>query len=89
MRKEVENYINSYYDIIQEYPWDDYPKYSTFKHKNNKKWFALIMDVPYRKLNLDKDGVTDVINVKNVPEAIGSLRMISYFINFYICISIY
>ena len=75
MRIEVENYINNYYDIIQEYPWNDYPKYTTFKHKNNKKWFALIMDVPYRKLNIDKDGVTDVINVKIVPEAIGSLRM--------------
>ena len=50
MREEIEKYINDNYDNLQEYPWDEHPNYTTFKHKNNKKWFALIMDVSFEKL---------------------------------------
>lgn len=74
MREEIEKYINDNYDILQEYPWDDSPNFTTFKHKNNKKWFALIMDISYKKLNIDKDEIIDVINLKNIPEMIGGLR---------------
>ena len=74
MRKEIEEYINENYDILQEYPWNDAPNYTTFKHKNNQKWFALIMDVPFEKLKIDKDGIVNVINLKHIPEMIGGLR---------------
>ena len=74
MREEIEKYINETYDILQEYPWDDSPSYTTFKHKNNKKWFALIMNVSYRKIGIEKEGIVDVINLKNIPEMIGGLR---------------
>ena len=74
MREEIEKYINENYDILQEYPWNEYPNYTTFKHKNNQKWFALIMDVPYEKLNIRKEGIVNVINLKNIPEMLGGLR---------------
>ena len=74
MREEIEKYINENYDSLQEYPWDEYPNNTTFKHKNNKKWFALVMDVPFQKLNINKDGIVNVINLKNIPEMIGELR---------------
>lgn len=74
MREEVEKYINENYDVLQEYPWNKYPNDTTFKHKNNMKWFALIMSVPFEKLKIDKEGIVDVINLKNIPETIGSLR---------------
>ncbi len=74
MKEEMEKYINENYDILQEYPWKKYPNYATFKHKNNKKWFALIMDVPFQKLKIDKDGIVGIINLKNIPEIIGGLR---------------
>ena len=74
MREEIEKYINENYDAIQEYPWEKYPNFTTFKHSNNKKWFALIADVPFEKLEIKKDGIVDVINLKNIPEMIGSLR---------------
>ena len=38
MREEIEKYINENYDAIQEYPWEKYPKFTTFKHSNNKKY---------------------------------------------------
>lgn len=74
MREEIEKYINENYDVLQEYPWEKYPNFTTFKHKNNKKWFALIMDISFEKLNIDKEGIVSVLNVKNIPEMIGSLR---------------
>ncbi len=76
MREEIEKYINKKYDALQEYPWQDSPNHTTFKHKENKKWFALIMDVPYEKLKINKCGNANVINLKNIPEMIGSLRTI-------------
>lgn len=74
MRKEIEKYINKKYDILQEYPWDDSPNSTTFKHKNNLKWFALIMEIPYNRLGINKDGNVNIINLKNIPEILGGLR---------------
>jgi len=74
MRQDIEEYINNNYEALQEYPWSQYPNYTTFKHMNNKKWFALIMDVPYKKLNIEKEGIVNVINLKNIPEMMGVLR---------------
>lgn len=74
MKEEVEKYINEYYDILPDYPWNDLPNAAVFRHKNNKKWFALIMEVGYDKLNIDKPGTVNVINLKNIPEMIGSIR---------------
>lgn len=74
MRQKIEEYINQNYDALQEYPWEKYPSDTTFKHKDNKKWFALIMTIRYEKLKIDKSGNVDVINVKIIPDMIGSLR---------------
>lgn len=74
MRKEIEKYIKENYDILQENPWEKLPNYTTFKHKHNKKWFAVIMDVPFEKLKINKSGIVDAMNLKNIPEMIGSLR---------------
>ena len=74
MRQEIEKYINKTYKPLQEYPWQDAPNHSTFKHTDNKKWFALIMEVPYSTLKIEKEGMVNVINLKNIPELIGGLR---------------
>ncbi len=74
MKKEIVKYINKKYDPLEEHPWEEYPEFITFKHKENNKWFALIMDVPYEKLHIKKQGLSSVINLKNLPEIIGGLR---------------
>lgn len=76
-RQEIEKYINENYDCMEEHPWNDTPNFATFKHSDNKKWFALIMDIPYDRLKINKDGYVDVINLKNIPEFIGGLRQIN------------
>ena len=76
-RTKIEKYINEKFDCLQEHPWADDPDSTTFKHSNNKKWFALIMKIPYNRLNINNDELVDVINLKNIPEIIGGLRKIN------------
>ncbi len=73
-REKIEKYINKTYKPLQEYPWRDDPNSTTFKHIENKKWFALIMEISYGKLNIEKEGKVNIINLKNIPEIIGGLR---------------
>ena len=74
MIKKIEKYINNNYDVLVEHPWEKYPNHTTFKHKDNKKWFALIMDIPYETLNIKKEGRVNIINLKHISEMIGGIR---------------
>lgn len=73
-RNELETFIIETYNADADYPWLKYPNYEVFRHCNNKKWFALIMDVPKSKLGLQGDELLDVVNFKCDPLLIGSLR---------------
>ena len=42
---------------------------------NNKKCFALVIEVNAKKLGLQEDKTVDVLNIKCDPMMIGSLRM--------------
>lgn len=73
-RERLEKYIAETYAVDAETPWEKYPADLVFRHSNNKKWFALMMEVPKIKLGLSGDGVLDIVNVKCDPIMIGSLR---------------
>ncbi len=44
-RQEVINYCLELKDTYEDYPFPDDMESVTLKHKTNKKWFALIMNV--------------------------------------------
>ena len=73
-RDELETLISETYNAEADYPWLKYPNYEVFRHSNNQKWFALIMDVPKDKLGLHGSEPLDVVNFKCDPILIGSLR---------------
>ena len=73
-RDELETLISETYNADADYPWLKYPNYEVFRHSNNQKWFALIMDVPKDKLGLQGTELLDVVNFKCDPILIGSLR---------------
>lgn len=70
---DLENYILETYNAEVDTPWVKYPDYRVFRHSNNRKWFALLMNVPQRRLGLQGDGAFDVLNLKCDPLLIGSL----------------
>ncbi len=73
-RSELRDYIQNNYSAEVDYPWLKYPNYEVFRHSNNQKWFALIMDVPKNKLGLQGTELLDVVNFKCDPILIGSIR---------------
>ncbi|WP_103592939.1 MmcQ/YjbR family DNA-binding protein [Campylobacter concisus] len=67
-RSEVERYIKDKFDILGEQLFLKYPKFSAFRHKNNKKWFALLMQLSASKLGLESDEMIEVLNLKCSPD---------------------
>ena len=68
-------YIEDTYGIFPDYPWESNPTFAVFRHTNNRKWFALVMDIPKARLGLSEEGMIDIVNLKCDPALIGSLRM--------------
>ena len=71
--KEVINYINNKYGDELEFLWERSPKTAVVRRKNSKKWYAVILTLSRRKLNLDSDKLVEVINLHNSPEEIEKL----------------
>lgn len=57
-----------------EYPWRDSPGHAVLRHPENRKWYAVVMDVPRQKLGLPGGGCVDIVNLKCDPILSGSLR---------------
>ena len=60
---KVVEYVQTKYQAKIDFPWYKYPDYFVIRNKNNK-WFGLVMKVPYKKFNLNKEDLVDVLNVK-------------------------
>ena len=63
-RQTVFDYIKKKYHVLPEYPWRKYDSNAVFRHTDNKKWFALVMDVQGNKLGLSGSEYIDVVNLK-------------------------
>ena len=63
-REKVYEYIVNKYQSKIEYLWLKYPNYAVFRNNSNNKWYGIVMDVPYKKLGIDKEGKVDILNVK-------------------------
>ncbi len=70
-RQTLHEHIRSTYGVTADYPWED--KNAVYRHKDNKKWFALIMDIPKSKLGIADDEIVSVVNLKCGPLLSGSL----------------
>lgn len=70
--------ILDHFQVKPDFPWEHsarYQSYGAFRHRSNRKWFALIMNVTRDVLN--KDGNTspiDILNVKISPAQGEKLR---------------
>ena len=64
MRKQVFAYAANQYGTQPEYLWAIAPDYAVLRHNGNSKWYALIMDITYEKIDAQKTGPVDVLNVK-------------------------
>ena len=61
-------HIRRKYGAQPERLWARYPDYLVFRRADNRKWFALVMNLPRLKLGLAGEAEVDVLNVK-LPDA--------------------
>ena len=66
-RDSVYEYAEEQYGSIPEHLWTAFPLYSVFRRADNKKWYAIVMNIRGRKLGLDDDEYVDIVDVKCDP----------------------
>ena len=71
--KEIVAYIKNKYGDKLEFLWEKSPKNAVVRRKSSKKWYAVILTVSKRKLNLDSDEIIEVINLHNIAEEMKKL----------------
>ena len=72
-RERMAIYIQNRYGVEPEHLWVRYPNYAVFRQPASRKWFAAIMDVAKKSIDLSGDGTTDVMDLKCGPVLVGSL----------------
>ena len=73
LREKILEYVKENFGTSPEYLWQKTPDTAVFRHSENKRWYAIIMDISKRKLGIDSDEFVDIINVKCDPVLIDSL----------------
>ena len=59
------------YGITPDYPFEDLEA-AVWRHRENRKWYALLMRVSRRKFRQEREESVDVVNLKLPPELFGS-----------------
>ena len=75
-RQEFAAYLTATYNATGEQLFAGSPSTLVFRHAGNKKWFAVLMDIPRRNLGLSGDSPLSAVNLKCDPRLIGSFRQI-------------
>lgn len=65
-RYDVMNYIEGRYDDKPEALWEKFPDYMVFRHRQNGKWFGIIMNVDKTTLGIEEDGPSSMVNSTEV-----------------------
>ena len=64
-KDELIAYVAERFSTAAEYPWGD--ENFIFRHQENRKWFAVAMCVPYRRLGIEREDSVDIVDVKCGP----------------------
>lgn len=67
MRQDVLEYAANQYGTQAEYLWANAPNYAVLRRADSRKWYGIIMDVPRKRLGLNGDGVSDILDIKCDP----------------------
>ena len=72
-REDILKYVDENYNTKSEHLWAKYPSYEVLRHNSNRKWYAVIMDIPRNKVGLDGEELIDVLDVKCEPDMVPLL----------------
>lgn len=72
-KEELFEWVKNVYGVEPDYPWIDDDS-AVLRHKDNRKWFALVMNITADKLGLRSSQRVDVLNIKCDTLLIGTLH---------------
>lgn len=70
-RDALMDWVRNDFGIEPEYPWAD--RNAVLRRRDNRKWFAAILEVRRDRLGLSGEEMVDAVNVKCDPRLIGTL----------------
>lgn len=79
IREEIFSYARELYGTEPVFPWERDAKSAVLKHKTNKKWYAILMEIPGRRIGLDTESNVSIMNVKCEPDMVALLNQQSGF----------
>ena len=71
-RQELLEHCLNTYNTSPDYPFEEDFETAVMRHTDNRKWYAIVMNVSRRKFGFESDEVIDVVNLKLPTEMYGS-----------------
>ena len=62
-RQALAAYLADTYSAEGEHLFAKYPSFLVFRHNGSRKWFAVIMDIPRKNLDLTGEGEISVVKL--------------------------
>ena len=63
--KRIMALVREKYGNQLEYLWEKSPDTAVLRHEDNQKWYAILMRIPWDKLEKGRDGQVEAVNLKH------------------------
>ena len=63
--KRIMTKVQEKYGNQLEYLWEKSPDTAVLRHEDNKKWYAVLMRIPWDKLEKGREGLVEAVNLKH------------------------
>ena len=63
--KRIMDQVQEKYGNQLEYLWEKSPDAAVLRHEGNQKWYAVLMRIPWDKLDKGREGLVEAVNLKH------------------------
>ena len=63
--KRITALVQEKYGNQLEYLWEKSPDTAVLRHEDNKKWYAILMRIPWDRLDKEREGLVEAVNLKH------------------------
>ena len=63
--KRIMAFVQEKFGNQLEYLWEKSPDTAVLRHEDNQKWYAILMRIPWNRLDKGRDGLVEAVNLKH------------------------
>ena len=63
--KRIKALVQEKYGNQLEYLWEKSPDTAVLRHEDNQKWYAILMRIPWDRLDKGREGLVEAVNLKH------------------------